>query len=131
MDWDSTVQPKYGHQEGAQVGYNPGKPGRRSFHPLLGVIAYTRLCPAYRFRAGDTVTATDWDKAMLDVQRWLGERKIWLYRGDLGLGHDAIRGWHEEGTERPKYLFKLKLTNLVRAALCRVREDAWQGAAGH
>ena len=33
LDWDSTVQPKYGHQEGAEVGYNPGKPGRRSFHP--------------------------------------------------------------------------------------------------
>jgi hypothetical protein len=55
MDWDSTVQPKYGHQEGAGIGYNPGKPGRRSFHPLLGVIAHTRLCPVYRFRAGDTV----------------------------------------------------------------------------
>ena len=27
---------------------------------------------------------------MHDAQRWLGERKIWLNRGDLGLGHDAI-----------------------------------------
>ena len=60
LDWDSTVQPKYGHQEGAEVGYNPGKRGRRSFHPLLAVVAHTRLGPAYRFRAGDTVTATDW-----------------------------------------------------------------------
>lgn len=131
MDWDSTVQPKYGHQDGAEVGYNPGKPGRRSFHPLLGVIAHTRLCPAYRFRAGDTVTATEWHEAMHDAQRWLGERKVWLNRGDLGLGHDAIMSWHEESVERPKYLFKLKLTNLVRAALCRVREEAWQGAARH
>ena len=35
LDWDSTVLTKYGHQEGAEVGYNPTKPGRRSFHPLL------------------------------------------------------------------------------------------------
>jgi len=135
MDWDSTVQPKYGlqpkygHQQGAEVGYNPGKPGRRSFHPLLGMFAHTRLCPVYRFRAGDTVTATAWEEAMRDTQRWLGERNIWLNRGDLGLGHDAIMSWHEAVAERPKYLFKLKLTNLVRSALCRVREDAWQGSA--
>jgi hypothetical protein len=129
MDWDSTVQPKYGHQDGAEIGYNPGKPGRRSFHPLLGVIAHTRLCPAYRFRAGDTVTASEWQEAMGDAQRWLGDRKVWLNRGDLGLGHDAIMAWHEQGADRPKYLFKLKLTNLVRSALCRVREDAWQGCA--
>jgi len=50
LDWDSTVQPKYGHQEGARVGYNPSKPGRRSFHPLLAVVARTRMCPVYRFR---------------------------------------------------------------------------------
>ena len=27
---DSTVKPLYGHQEGAEVGYNPHKPGRPS-----------------------------------------------------------------------------------------------------
>ncbi len=37
MDWDSTVQPKYGHKAGAQVDYNPSKPGRRSFLHLGAV----------------------------------------------------------------------------------------------
>ena len=129
MDWDSTVQPKYGHQEGAVVGYNPGKPGRRSFHPLLGVVAHTRLCPAYRFRSGDTVTATQWHAAMEDAQRWLGERKVWLNRGDLGLGHDAVMAWHEERADRPHFLFKLKLTRGVRTALQEVPEASWQGPA--
>jgi hypothetical protein len=129
LDWDSTVQPKYGHQEGAKVGYNPGKPGRRSFHPLLGVIARTRLCPVYRFRSGDTVTATQWREAMEDAQRWLGDRKVWLNRGDLGLGHDAVMSWHEEQSGRPKYLFKLKLTSKVRMALHEVPEVQWQGPA--
>jgi len=27
MDWDSTVLPKFSHQDGAKVGYNPGRPG--------------------------------------------------------------------------------------------------------
>jgi hypothetical protein len=107
LDWDATVQPKYGHQEGAEVGYNPGKPGRRSLHPQLAVVAQTRLSLACRFRPGDTVTAKDWRETMEDAQRWLGERKVWLKRVDLGLGHDAVLSWHEEASERPKCLFKL------------------------
>jgi hypothetical protein len=129
LDWDSTVQPKYGHQEGAEVGYNPGKPGRRSFHPLLAVVSRTRLCPVYRFRSGNTVSATQWEEAMADAERWLGERKVALNRGDLGFGHDAIMAWHEAAPTRPKFLFKLKLTTLVRSALHRLKESDWQGPA--
>jgi hypothetical protein len=128
-DWDSTVQPKYGRQEGTALGYNPAKPGRRSLHPLLAVIAGTRLCPAYRFRSGDTVTATQWQAAMVDAQRWLGGRKIWLNRGDLGLGHEAVMRWHEAAAGRPEYLFKLKLSPGVRRKALAVSEAAWQGPA--
>ncbi len=35
FDLDSTVLIVYGHLEGAHTGYNPKKPGRRSYHPLL------------------------------------------------------------------------------------------------
>jgi hypothetical protein len=35
FDVDSTVLIVYGRAEGARVGYNPKKPGRRSYHPLL------------------------------------------------------------------------------------------------
>jgi hypothetical protein len=129
LDWDSTVLTKYGHQEGAEVGYNPTKPGRRSLHPLLAVVAGTRLCPVYRFRSGDTVSASQWLGAMEDAQRWLGEQKVWLNRGDLGFGQDAVMTWHEEQPDRPHYLFKLKLSSRVRAALHAVKDEAWQGPA--
>ena len=95
LDWDSTVQLKYGHQEGAEIGYNPGKPGRRSVHPLLGVVAGSRFCPMYRFRSGDTATATHWHVTMRDAERWPGGRRVWLNRDNLGLGHDAVMAWHE------------------------------------
>jgi hypothetical protein len=55
--------------------------------------------------------------------------KVWLNRGALGSGHDAVMSWHEEVAERPQYLFKLKLTSRVRAALGQVREKSWQGCA--
>ena len=35
--------------------------------------------------------------------------------------------WHEQNASRPKFLFKLKLTPGVRAALHRVPSEAWQG----
>ena len=109
------------------MGYNPTKPGRRSHHPLLAVVAGTRLCPVYRFRSGDTVSASQWRESMEDAQRWLGEQKVWLNRGDLGFGQDAVMTWHEAAPDRPYYLFKLKLSNRVREGLHAVKEDAWQG----
>ncbi len=38
-------------------------------------------------------------------------------------------GWHEAAPGRPKFLFKLKLTTLVRSALHRIKESDWQGPA--
>jgi transposase len=128
MDWDSTVVTKFGNQEGAEVGYNPTRPGRKSFHPLLGVIAGTRMCPAYRFRPGNTVTSTDWSKAMEDATRWLGERRVWLNRGDNGLGNEAVMAWHEQPLDLPYFLFRLKLTKGVRTALHRMPEERWVGS---
>jgi hypothetical protein len=129
LDWDSTVQTKYGQQEGAAVGYNPQKRGRKSFHPLLAVAAGTRLCPYYRFRSGDTVTATQWECAMEECQSWLGSVRVWLNRGDLGLGHERLCAWHEAAAGRPHYLFRLKLTANVKRAIAAVPETDWQEPA--
>jgi hypothetical protein len=55
------------------------------------------------------------------------KRKVWLNRGDLGLGHEAVMAWHEQGSDRPHFLFKLKLTANVRRAISEVPESAWEG----
>jgi hypothetical protein len=41
LDIDTTVKPLFGHQEGAEVGYNPHKPGRPSH-------AYCNTSPSAR-----------------------------------------------------------------------------------
>jgi hypothetical protein len=74
------------------------------------------------------------DKAIADAERWLGDQKVSLNRGDLGFGHDAIVAWHEAAPARPKFLFKLKLTARVRSALhrikvYRIKESDWQEPA--
>ena len=131
LDWDSTVQTKYGKQEGAEVGYNPQKRGRRSFHPLMAVAAGTRLCTYYRFRSGETVTASEWAEAEEESAMWLGPKaKVWLHRGDRGLGTEKVMAWHEGRPEAPHYLFKLKMTRGVRRAMAAVPEDQWRGRPG-
>lgn len=47
LDIDTTVKPLYGHQEGAEVGYNPQKPGRPSHTYHTYFMANLRLAYEY------------------------------------------------------------------------------------
>lgn len=42
-DVDSTALTRFGHQQGAEVGYNPHYHGRKSHHPLLAFLAEPNL----------------------------------------------------------------------------------------
>jgi hypothetical protein len=53
LDVDTTVEPLFGHQEGALPGPNPRYHGRPSYHPLLGVVAESQTCIGAVLRAGD------------------------------------------------------------------------------
>jgi len=128
-DWDSTVNTRYGHQEEVEVGYNPHKPGRGSHHPLLCVVAGTRLALHMEWRPGNAVSATAWQEAM---------EKLWchpdvraglkLNRGDIGFAQEKVMAWHEQpGVARPHYLFKLRLTKNVKRALARIPWPMWEG----
>ena len=44
LDVDTTIKPLYGEQEGAELGYNPHKPGRPSHCYHSYFMANTRLC---------------------------------------------------------------------------------------
>ena len=53
LDFDSHVETVYGNQQRAKKGYNPKKPGRKSFHPLFCFIGETRDFLWGRFRPGN------------------------------------------------------------------------------
>jgi hypothetical protein len=53
LDVDTTVEPLFGHQEGALPGPNPRYHGRPSYHPLLAVVAETETCVGAVLRPGD------------------------------------------------------------------------------
>lgn len=58
LDLDSVVLTLYGHQQGAQVGYNPKKKGRRSYHPALCFEAYHQEFWHGSLRPGNTSANT-------------------------------------------------------------------------
>jgi hypothetical protein len=56
FDLDSTVVTSFGHQEGAEVGYNPRYRGKRSYDPLLCVEANSSFLWDVELRGGDAGT---------------------------------------------------------------------------
>jgi hypothetical protein len=54
LDLDSTIFQRSGEQEGAAKGYNPSRPGRKSHHPLLAVLAEAPCILHGWLRSGNT-----------------------------------------------------------------------------
>lgn len=131
LDWDSTVTVRFGEQEGAEVGYNPRKPGRPSHHPLLCTISGTRLCLHMQYRPGKASSSSGWIEAIEKVlSRLRKDQYPYLNRADIAFAQEDILAWHEAASERPHYLFKLRKTARVQEALRGIREDEWQGESG-
>lgn len=58
FDLDSVVIVIYGKQEGARLGYNPKKPGRRSYHPLVCFESHFQEFWHGSLRPGNVGTST-------------------------------------------------------------------------
>ena len=61
LDLDSSVVTRYGEQQGASVGYNPKKPGRKSHHPLMAFVADVEMVANFWLRSGDAHTANNFE----------------------------------------------------------------------
>jgi hypothetical protein len=118
LDIDTTIKPLYGKQEGAEVGYNPHKPGRPS-HALhtywvgnLRLVLDVVVAPGNKSSSADTRPGLG---AVLD--RLQPEQLPALVRGDCGFGNEPfIRELEDRGQA---YLFKLRQTKGVQRLLAR------------
>jgi hypothetical protein len=136
LDIDSTVKPLYGHQEGAEPGYNPKKPGRPSHNYHTYFIGALRLVLGVEVRPGKEHSGGCgmpglW--ALIDsLPPGLRPR---LIRGDVSYGSEQSMAQAERRAQ--PYLFKLRRSAKVKA---RFREltapgggwndagDGWQAA---
>lgn len=90
IDCDSTVRTLYGHQEGAEVGYNPQQRGARSYHPLLCTEAHLGDALAGLLRPGDSHTAARIEELLERILRLLPHRRNLRLRADAGFSDGAF-----------------------------------------
>lgn len=127
LDIDVTVKPLYGHQQGAEVGYNPQKPGRPSHVYHSYFVANLRISLGVEVRPGNEHAAA---KGLPGLWQTLEKlpRHQWptFTRGDCGYGSESVMLEHEE--RGLPYLFKMRHTAKVKELVKRMmRQGAlWQ-----
>ena len=125
LDIDTTIKPLYGKQSGAELGYNPHKPGRPSHALHTYWVANLRLVLDVVVTPGNEHSALSARPGLMQVLRGLEQAQLpRLVRGDCGFGNEPfIRELEEMGQA---YLFKLKRTQGVKTLLNKLlKKEDW------
>jgi hypothetical protein len=128
LDADTTIKPLYGHQEGAELGYNPKKPGRPSHVYHSYMLANVRLVLDVEVMSGNKHTSNYSVPGLWALLDRIG-RDCWptLLRGDKSFSSDGLMSACE--TRGLPYLLRLRLTNNVKRAIERMSgSGAWKNA---
>ncbi len=130
FDIDSTVETLYGRQEGAEIGPNPHKPGRASYHPLIARDRVSDLVVHHVLRAGSAGTATEIVSFLhktLDIVKEGKPGRTILARLDSGFeSDDVMRLLERRGVG---YVIKTRGTYSVTSMLFGVGDKAWRRVA--
>jgi len=128
LDLDSTVFQRAGHQQGAAKGYNPRRPGRKSHHPLLAVLAELPLVLHGWLRSGHTGTARGvvafLSEALALLPQGWGIRCV---RADSGFFEEALLNFLE-GRSLP-YVVVVRMTPHLKRQAAAIRD--WQPVDEH
>ncbi len=125
LDIDTTIKVLYGNQQGAEIGYNPHKPGRPS-HALhtywvgnLRLVLDVVVSPGKQANSSSSLPGLT---AVLDGLQ--PSQRPALVRGDCGFGNEPFIV--ELETRNQPYLFKLRQTKGIKRLLQRQFErDDW------
>ena len=128
LDVDVTIKSLYGHQEGAEVGYNPHKPGRPSHTYHTYFIGNLRLALDVEVRPGKQNAAAHTRPGLWHFLSRLPQSAHPAFlRGDCAYGTDHLMR-EAEAAELP-YLFKLKQTKRVKGLIEKLfAEPVWAPA---
>ena len=126
FDLDSTVLVLYGRQQGARVGYNPLKRGRRSYYPLLCFEAQTGDFWHGELRPGDVGTSRGALQCVQACFRKIpGKGQRVILRADKGFFDHKLIDWVEE--QGAGYVIVARLTPPIQRRLSglRYRRFGW------
>ncbi len=135
LDLDPTVKVLYGHQEGAEIGYNPQKPGRRSHCYHTYFIGSLRLVLDVEVHPGnETAGMYSHSRLWSLLDEMPPQCRPALIRGDIGFGNEGTMVGCEE--RKVNYLFKLKQSGKIKQLLSKLETpghdwtdagDGWLG----
>jgi hypothetical protein len=117
LDIDASIKPLYGRQEGAEVGYNPHKPGRASHVLHTYWVANLRLVLDVQVSPGKQHTSVHAKARLGGLLDELGQRRPALVRGDCGYGNEGILT--ELESRKQPYLLRLRQTKNVQRLVAR------------
>lgn len=121
LDADSSVKLLYGRQTGAEIGYNPRKPGRPSHTLHTYWISNVRLVLDVEVQSGKSHAAKhSLPRLRQLIEGLAAEKRPALVRGDSAFGNEGVMAEMEQINQR--YLFKLRQT----AGIKRLIERKWQ-----
>ena len=95
LDLDSTVETVCGNQQGAEVGYNSLKRGRKSYHPLLVYEGASRMLLNACLRPGNTSSSTEILPFAQQTLALLGSHQVRYARFDKGFGGEDFYAFWE------------------------------------
>lgn len=125
VDVDSTVKTVFGKPEGAAKGYNPGKRGAFSYHPLLAFCVPTKEILQAWLRTGSAYTSNGVVEFMKQLLAHLPNKVRIVFRGDKGFFAGALLSLLESLGHG--YLIKVKLKGLAGL----LATQAWSAIGGH
>lgn len=129
MDIDTTIKHLYGHQEGAEVGYNPIKPGRPAHIIHSYMMAETRIILDSEVLSGKQNASSYTLPRLLElIDGWSKKKRPSLIRGDCAFGNETVLSGLEQ--REIDHLFKIRQTKKVKdlIELCSRGETSWTDA---
>lgn len=119
LDIDATIKPLFGHQEGAEIGYNPHKPGRPSHVLHTYWVSTLRVVLDVVVSCGKEHSASHALPGLIAILDSLAPHELpHLVRGDCAFGNEPFIDELEQ-REQP-YLFRLRQTANVKKILTRL-----------
>jgi hypothetical protein len=122
FDLDSTVLTLFGHQQGAEVGYNPRYRGKRSYDPLLCLEANSSFLWDVELRRGDAGTWAGSEELLaccfLSTPSDIRELRV---RADAGFGYGPVLDMLE--ARLAQYAVVARMTPSLKRALRGLRYE--------
>jgi hypothetical protein len=123
FDLDSTVVTSFGHQEGAEVGYNPRYRGKRSYDPLLCLEANSTFLWDVELRRGDAGTWAGSEELLACCfQSTPSDIRELRVRADAGFGYAPVLDMLE--ARLAQYSVVARMTPSLKRALKGLRYEA-------